>query len=158
MGKSPLEGWRFLPEDTSTATAYQSQTFEGLYEWQFHTLAYAENEWAGVTPWNAPSSAILAPGETRTYGLQFKRVAAAATDLGQEGPRRYTAQQMTEHGAKVYTYVFNVLVRLHTLCRTLFANRHADVYPRSTASLGRSARSTSKKSHSCSTTPKALAT
>lgn len=71
VGKSPLEGWRFLPEDTSTPTAYQSQTFEALYEWQFHTLAYAENEWAAVTPWNAPSSAILSPGETRTYGLQF---------------------------------------------------------------------------------------
>ena len=71
VGNSPLEGWRFLPEDDSTALGYQSQTFEGLYEWQFHTLAYAENEWAGVTPWNAPSSATLQPGETRTYGLQF---------------------------------------------------------------------------------------
>jgi hypothetical protein len=69
VGKSPLEGWRFLPEATNTATAYQSQTFEGLYEWQFHTLAYAENEWVNATPWNAPSSAILAPRQTRTYGL-----------------------------------------------------------------------------------------
>ncbi|KAI0328788.1 hypothetical protein GY45DRAFT_1354943 [Cubamyces sp. BRFM 1775] len=71
VGKSPLEGWRFLPEDTSTSLGYQSQTFEGLYEWQFHTLAYAENEWKNVTPWNAPSSAVLQPGETRTYGLRF---------------------------------------------------------------------------------------
>ncbi|KAA1478083.1 hypothetical protein DENSPDRAFT_657361 [Dentipellis sp. KUC8613] len=71
VGKSPLEGWRFLPESTSTFLAYQSQTFEGLYEWQFHTLAYAENEWANATPWNAPSSVTLRPGETRTYGLQF---------------------------------------------------------------------------------------
>lgn len=70
-GKSPLEGWRFLPEDTSTQTGYQSQTFEGLYEWQFHTLAYAQNEWASVTPWNAPTSFTLSPGQTRTYGLQF---------------------------------------------------------------------------------------
>lgn len=70
-GKSPLEGWRFLPEDTTTAVGYQSQTFEGLYEWQFHTLAYAQNEWADVTPWNTPSSFILSPGQTRTYGLQF---------------------------------------------------------------------------------------
>ncbi|KAI0777439.1 hypothetical protein BD413DRAFT_467660 [Trametes elegans] len=68
---SPLEGWRFLPEDTSNPLSYQSQTFEGLYEWQFHTLAYAENEWKNVTPWNAPSSAILQPGDTRTYGLRF---------------------------------------------------------------------------------------
>ncbi|THH32821.1 hypothetical protein EUX98_g1312 [Antrodiella citrinella] len=69
---SPLEGWRFIPEDTTADPFYQSQTFEGLYEWQFHTLAYAENEWAQVTPWNAPTSATLAPGETRSYGLQFR--------------------------------------------------------------------------------------
>jgi hypothetical protein len=43
-----------------------------LYEWQFHTLAYAQNEWANVTPWNAPTSAVLRPGQTRTYGLQFR--------------------------------------------------------------------------------------
>ncbi|KAH9855459.1 hypothetical protein C2E23DRAFT_857655 [Lenzites betulinus] len=71
IAKSPLEGWRFLPESTSTSLGYQSQTFEGLYEWQFHTLAYAQNEWKNVTPWNAPSSATLQPGETRTYGLRF---------------------------------------------------------------------------------------
>ncbi|KAI0748874.1 hypothetical protein C8Q74DRAFT_1212341 [Fomes fomentarius] len=68
---SPLEGWRFLPENTSQPLGYQSQTFEGLYEWQFHTLAYAQNEWKNVTPWNAPTSAVLQPGETRTYGLRF---------------------------------------------------------------------------------------
>ena len=71
VGQSPLEGWRFLPENTSQPLAYQSQTFEGLYEWQFHTLAYAENEWKNATPWNAPTSATLQPGETRTYGLRF---------------------------------------------------------------------------------------
>ncbi|KAL4250271.1 Protein of unknown function DUF5695 [Abortiporus biennis] len=70
-GKSPLEGWRFIPEDTSNSPFYQSQTFEGLYEWQFHTLAYAQNEWSSVTPWNAPTSVVLSPGQTRTYGLQF---------------------------------------------------------------------------------------
>ncbi|KAF7329849.1 hypothetical protein MKEN_00248300 [Mycena kentingensis (nom. inval.)] len=29
VGKSPLEGWRFLPESTSASPFYQSQTFEG---------------------------------------------------------------------------------------------------------------------------------
>ncbi|KLO07806.1 hypothetical protein SCHPADRAFT_894353 [Schizopora paradoxa] len=76
VGKSPLEGWRFLPEDGSADPFYQSQTFEGLYEWQFHTLAYAENEWKNVTPWNAPSSFVLQPKETRTYGLQFNLAAS----------------------------------------------------------------------------------
>ncbi|KAH8105026.1 hypothetical protein DFH11DRAFT_1864351 [Phellopilus nigrolimitatus] len=71
VGKSPFEGWRFLPEDTSADPFYQSQTFEGLYEWQFHTLAYAQNEWSSVVPWNNATSATLQPGETRTYGLQF---------------------------------------------------------------------------------------
>ena len=66
-----MEGWRFIPESTANAPFYQSQTFEGLYEWQFHTLAYAQNEWAKVTPWNAPTSFVLQPGQTRTYGLQF---------------------------------------------------------------------------------------
>ncbi|KAJ7229135.1 hypothetical protein GGX14DRAFT_692916 [Mycena pura] len=72
VGKSPLEGWRFLPESTSSTPFYQSQTFEGLYEWQFHTLAYAQNEWVNVTPWNAPTSFVFQPGQTRTYGLEFR--------------------------------------------------------------------------------------
>ncbi|KAI5116950.1 hypothetical protein M0805_001924 [Coniferiporia weirii] len=80
VGASPLEGWRFLPEDTSADPFYQSQTFEGLYEWQFHTLAYAQNEWASVVPWNNATSAILQPGETRTYGLQFD-VAPSIRDI-----------------------------------------------------------------------------
>ncbi|KAJ3798679.1 hypothetical protein GGU11DRAFT_864563 [Lentinula aff. detonsa] len=71
VGQSPLEGWRFLPESTALTPFYQSQTFEGLYEWDFHTLAYAENEWASTTPWNGPTSFVLQPGQTRTYGLQF---------------------------------------------------------------------------------------
>ncbi|KAH9486468.1 hypothetical protein JR316_0000533 [Psilocybe cubensis] len=72
VGKTPLEGWRFLPESTSATPFYQSQTFEGLYEWQSHTLAYAQNEWSQVTPWNVPTSFILQPGASRTYGLQFR--------------------------------------------------------------------------------------
>ncbi|CAK5276344.1 unnamed protein product [Mycena citricolor] len=35
---SPLEGWHFLPEDGSNPPYYQSQKFEGLYEWQLHML------------------------------------------------------------------------------------------------------------------------
>lgn len=80
VNKSPLEGWRFIPESTANPPYYQSQTFEGLYEWQFHTLAYAQNEWKGVTPWNAPTSVVLSPGETRTYGLQF-RIAPSIRDI-----------------------------------------------------------------------------
>jgi hypothetical protein len=67
-----LECWRFLQEPITDAPYYQSQTFEGLYEWQFHTLAYAQNEWSRVTPWNAPTSTTLKPGATRTFGVQFR--------------------------------------------------------------------------------------
>jgi len=42
-----------------------------LYEWQFHTLSYAQNEWSAVTPWNEPTSAVLESNETSTYGLRF---------------------------------------------------------------------------------------
>ncbi|KAG5733784.1 hypothetical protein E4T56_gene8209 [Termitomyces sp. T112] len=80
VGQSPLEGWRFLPESTSADPFYQSQTFEGLYEWQFHTLAYAQNEWSAVTPWNAATSVTLQPGQTRTYGVQF-RLAPSIRDI-----------------------------------------------------------------------------
>ncbi|KAJ3877368.1 hypothetical protein F5051DRAFT_408742 [Lentinula edodes] len=80
VGQSPLEGWRFLPESTVLTPFYQSQTFEGLYEWDFHTLAYAEDEWASTTPWNAPTSFVLQPGQTRTYGLQF-RVAPSIREI-----------------------------------------------------------------------------
>ncbi|KAG6879326.1 hypothetical protein C0992_003543 [Termitomyces sp. T32_za158] len=80
VGNSPLEGWRFLPESTSADPFYQSQTFEGLYEWQFHTLAYAQQEWAAVTPWNAATSTILQAGQTRTYGVQF-RLAPSIRDI-----------------------------------------------------------------------------
>ncbi|KAK0125909.1 hypothetical protein ONS95_007533 [Cadophora gregata] len=66
-----FEGWRFLPEDEDTDLAYQSQVFEGFYSWEVHTLAYAEQEWNKTTPWNPPTSKILAAGESITYGLRF---------------------------------------------------------------------------------------
>ncbi|KAH6712015.1 hypothetical protein BKA61DRAFT_691591 [Leptodontidium sp. MPI-SDFR-AT-0119] len=66
-----FEGWRFLPENTNTPLAYQSQVFEGFYSWEVHTLAYAEREWSATTPWNPPTSKTLAAGESVTYGLRF---------------------------------------------------------------------------------------
>jgi hypothetical protein len=69
--KTPFEAWRFIPESTSQTPFYQSQTFEGYYEWQTHTLAWAQNEWKNVVPWNAATSETLQPGQTRSFGLQF---------------------------------------------------------------------------------------
>ncbi|KAF8849539.1 hypothetical protein BDZ45DRAFT_680443 [Acephala macrosclerotiorum] len=71
LGNTTFEGWRFLPENTSTVLGYQSQTFEGFYSWEVHTLGYAEREWNATRPWNPPTARILAAGESITYGLRF---------------------------------------------------------------------------------------
>ncbi|KAJ4341593.1 hypothetical protein N0V87_001608 [Didymella glomerata] len=70
IGAAKFEAWRFLKEPQGNF-GYQSQTFEGNYEWQIHSLAYAQNEWKDSTPWNEPTSKILQAGETYSVGLRF---------------------------------------------------------------------------------------
>lgn len=70
LNGSQFEAWRFLKEPTGSF-GYQSQTFEGNYEWQIHSLAWAQNEWKGATPWNTPTSKTLQPGEVYSIGLRF---------------------------------------------------------------------------------------
>ena len=66
-GKTPFEAYQPLPEPIRP-----SQTFEGAYAWLAHSAAYAEKEWGNkAVPWNVPTKATLAPGESRTYGLRF---------------------------------------------------------------------------------------
>ena len=65
-GKTPFEAYQPLTEPTRP-----SQTFEGAFAWMVHTRAYADDEWRGVDPWNSPTLATLAPGETKTYGVRF---------------------------------------------------------------------------------------
>ena len=65
-GETPFEGYQPLSEPTRP-----SQTFEGMFAWMVHTQALAEDEWRGVVPWNPPTSATLAPGATKTYGVKF---------------------------------------------------------------------------------------
>ena len=65
-GRTPLEGWR--PVDDRTP---RTQTSEAIFEWMAHTKAYAEHEWKNAHPWQVPTHATLAPGQTRTYGLEF---------------------------------------------------------------------------------------
>ncbi|KAF9636891.1 putative glycoside hydrolase family 43 protein [Lasiodiplodia theobromae] len=72
-----FEAWRFLPETSTEPLYYQSQTYEGNYEWQVLTKAWAENEWSGVDPWNEPTSATLEPGANITVGLRFSLAASA---------------------------------------------------------------------------------
>lgn len=71
LGDTPLEAYRNLDEPYYDSTAYGSQVFEGLYEWQTLSKAWAENEWNATEPWNTPSSKILAAGESLTFGLKF---------------------------------------------------------------------------------------
>lgn len=65
-GDTPLEGYQRLREPMRP-----NQTFEGHFEWMAHTKAYAEDEWSEAEPWNEPTAAALAPGESRTYGVRF---------------------------------------------------------------------------------------
>ncbi|KAI8176026.1 hypothetical protein K4K51_006969 [Colletotrichum sp. SAR 10_75] len=70
LGSSPFEAWRLLSEPQGDYY-YQSQTYEGNYEWMIHSKAWAETEWKGGAPWNTPTSKTLEAGETYTVGLKF---------------------------------------------------------------------------------------
>ncbi|UDD66066.1 hypothetical protein AFCA_013229 [Aspergillus flavus] len=113
---TPFEAWRNLDEVSDTYTGYGSQTFEGFYEWQTHSKAYAEKEWAQVNPWNEPTARSLKPGESTTVGLRFsvvkdgvrgiqKAVQGTNTPLtigtGYIVPRDLTAQLFVFHSANV---------------------------------------------------------
>ncbi len=65
-GKTPFEAFRTLSEPMPPR-----QTFEGSFEWIVHSRAYADSEWKDADPWNPPTMAILAPGETKTYGVRI---------------------------------------------------------------------------------------
>ena len=65
-GQTPFEAYQLLTEPTRP-----NQTFEGAFAWMVHTKAYAEDDWQKADPWNPPTSAILAPGATKTYGVKF---------------------------------------------------------------------------------------
>jgi hypothetical protein len=66
-GKTPFEAYNPLLDDRTQ----RNQTFEGFYEWMVHSQAYAENEWKDAEPWNPPTAATIAPGQSRIYGLKF---------------------------------------------------------------------------------------
>ncbi|MBS1531400.1 MAG: hypothetical protein JSU01_13925 [Bacteroidetes bacterium] len=65
-GHTPFEAYNPIRDATPLG-----MDFEGFYEWMAHSKAYAENEWKKAEPWNPPSFAVLQPGETREYGLEF---------------------------------------------------------------------------------------
>lgn len=71
LGDTPLQAWRNLYEASLEGTYYGSQTFEGFYEWQTLSRAFAENEWSGVEPWNDATSKYIASGSSLSFGLRF---------------------------------------------------------------------------------------
>jgi len=75
-GDTPLEAWRPLLDDRTP----RGITFEGFYEWMAHAGAFGETDWADAEPWNPLTVAVLAPGESRSYGVTFL-VADAIRDI-----------------------------------------------------------------------------
>ena len=65
-GQTPFEAYQLLNEPTRP-----NQTFEGAFAWMVHSRAYAEDEWQKADQWNPPTSATLAPGAIKTYGVKF---------------------------------------------------------------------------------------
>ena len=76
LNSSKFEAWNFLPENTNGPLYYQSQTYEGNYEWLMYSLGYAEQEWNATKPWNTPTSTVLAPQESARFGLRFSKAEA----------------------------------------------------------------------------------
>jgi len=76
-GKTPFEAYNPILQSPRGQTLIftdptpRSNTFEGFYEWMVHSQAYAENEWKNATPWNLPTMATLAPGQSVRYGVRF---------------------------------------------------------------------------------------
>lgn len=69
-----------LPEENMAFEAYRpllddltrkSIVFEGFHEWMSFSKAYAENEWKGVTQWNAPTSIMLQPGTVHNFSIKL---------------------------------------------------------------------------------------
>ncbi|KAF6787903.1 hypothetical protein CSOJ01_15129 [Colletotrichum sojae] len=70
LGSSLFEAWRLLDEPQGDFW-YQTQTYEGSYEWMIHSQAWADDEWKDAKPWNAPTAKTLKPGDTYSVGLKF---------------------------------------------------------------------------------------
>lgn len=81
LGDTPMEAYRNLDEDWYEDTGYGSQTFEGFYEWQVLSKAWAETEWKGQTQWNPASSRTLKPGESLQFGVRFSVAKGGVRDL-----------------------------------------------------------------------------
>jgi len=69
-----------LPKENMSFEAYRpllddptprSIVFEGFHEWMVYSKAYAENEWKKANQWNASTSLILKPTESKSFALKL---------------------------------------------------------------------------------------
>lgn len=78
-GKTPLEAYVPLknpreaaPGAIFTEKSPRSQTSEGFYDWTVHSTGFADREWSKAgEQWNAPTSRVLAPGQTMEVGVRL---------------------------------------------------------------------------------------
>jgi Family of unknown function (DUF5695) len=66
-GQTPFEAYNPLLDDPTP----RGITFEGFYEWIICSKAFAEKEWNNTDPWNQPTSILLQPGESKSYGVRL---------------------------------------------------------------------------------------
>jgi len=78
VGQTPFEAYKPILDVGRNAPATllrdltpRGITFEGFYDWIVHSSGFAKTEWKNANPWNTPTKAILAPGESKSYGLAF---------------------------------------------------------------------------------------
>jgi hypothetical protein len=88
-GHTPMEAWKPIldarvpgaktseaPGELLNDPTPRGMTYEGSFDWMVHSAGFAESDWkqtTGTTPaeWNPPTEAVLAPGESVTYGLRI---------------------------------------------------------------------------------------
>ena len=63
-----FEAWRPLRKED---LLLPETMFENSYELLFHSAGFARREWRHATPWNVPTSARIAAGARRTYGVRL---------------------------------------------------------------------------------------
>ncbi|CAH0026171.1 unnamed protein product, partial [Clonostachys rhizophaga] len=99
---SSFEAYRFLSEPYFESARYQTHEYEGIYEWQVLTKAWAEKEWAEQDPWNSPSSVIIKAGEEARFGTG---IPVARSVPGYILPRDLPAKLLIQSGFKIISMI-----------------------------------------------------
>lgn len=101
--RTPLEAYRNLDEPNGAddpVNAYETQSFEGFYEWQTVTASWADNDWRSTqvrgvvgstngAPWNGHGRGpmiLRRPGDTVVFGLRFSLTGISGGTSSNVGP------------------------------------------------------------------------